>query len=234
MKKVIRCNETRYTNGADRDRIRYEFLSDDNTTPSSCTIRLGDIDPLTGEKITNLTFFKEYYSLDDHQVMKNLQASRPGYKTVEQKNRRDRMKSDYIAAFIADHGYAPSRSDVLWHLEQSEKERWNLSLDSLIDEENSGDDLDRHAAFSSPAISDEEESIQMQALREVAVSLTGRKAEVLEAMIQQASGGKVKLRFADIAKKWGVALPQISKEKERIAEMIRKKAEELEVMRDKE
>ena len=233
MKKGIRYNETHYTNGADRDRIRYEFLTDDELTPSSCTIRLGDTDPLTGEKITDLVFFREYYRLDDHQVMKNLLASRPGYNT-KQKKRRSRLKADFIAAFTAEHGYTPSRADVLWHLEQQERERWILSLDSLLDEENRSDDLDRHADFSIPAVSDEEESIQMQALREIAASLTGRRADVLEAMIQQASGSIIKLRAVDIAKKWGVTKQQIYHDEERIANLIRKKAEKLEAMRGKE
>ena len=45
MKKGIRCNETRHDSREGRDRIRYQFLSDDGITPSSCTVQLGDVDP---------------------------------------------------------------------------------------------------------------------------------------------------------------------------------------------
>ncbi len=226
MKKEIRCNETRYTNGADRDRIRYEFLSDDDLTPSSCTIRLGDTDPLTGDAITDLTFFREYYRLVDHQVMKNVQAARLGYTSAE-KASRDQRKADFIAVFTAEHGYAPSKADVLYHLDQLEPERWNLSLDSLTDEEDGSDDLDRHAVFSAPAAPDEPESIELRALREVAATLSGRKAEVYEAMLQRAAGGQERIRFVDIAKKWGVAPKQITKDQERIMAMVRRRAKEL-------
>ena len=98
MKKGIRCNETRFTNGEDRDRIRYEFLSDDGNTPSSCTVRLGDIDSLTGEPVTDVTFFREYYRLVDHQVHKNLQAARRD-STQEQKVRCERERKAYTEAF---------------------------------------------------------------------------------------------------------------------------------------
>jgi len=226
MKKGIRCNETRYVNGADRDRIRYEFLSEDGAVPSSCTVFLGDTDPLTGEEITDVTFFREYHRLVDHQVRKNLSAVRRDYSPAE-KALRKRRKEEYATAFTAEHGYAPSRSDVLYYLDQSEPERYHLSLDSLVDEETGGDDLERHAFFSVPSFADAEESVQMQALREVAAGLSGRKAEVYEAMIQRAAGGQARLRFSDIAKKWGVAPKQITKDQQRIMDMVRRRAAEL-------
>ena len=225
MKKSIRCNETRYVNGGDRDRIRYEFVTEDGVTPSSCVIRLGDTDPRTGEKITDLTFFREYHRLVDHQVRKNLDAIRPGYTTGE-KARRQRRKEAIIAAFVMEHGYAPSTSDVLWWLEEEEPERYNLPLDCLVDEEDGSDDLNRHAAFSIP-FEEEEESAGLQALREVAAELTRRKAEVYEAMIQRAAGGQVRVRFSEIARKWGVSPKQINKDQEKIKEMVRKRAREL-------
>lgn len=224
MKNGIRCNETRYVNGADRDRIRYEFLSEDGVTPSSCVVRLGDMDPRTGEKITDLTFFREYHRLVDHQVMKNLAAVRPGY-TPAEKLRRQQRKEELIAAFTAEHGYAPSRSDVLWWLDQEEPERYHLSLDSLVDEETGSDDLDRHAAFGVPFA--DEESPALQALREVAAGLSGRRAEVYEAMLQRAAGGRVRVRFSDIARKWGVSPKQITKDQEKIMELVRRRAAEL-------
>ncbi|MBR0267227.1 MAG: hypothetical protein IJQ71_07270 [Clostridia bacterium] len=225
MKKGLRCNETWYVDGINRDRIRYEFVTEDGVTPSSCMIRLGDTDPRTGEKITDLTFFREYHKLVDHQVMKNNDAMRPGYTSAE-KARRMQRKEAIIATFAAEHGYAPSTSDVLWWLEEEEPERYNLPLDCLVDEEDGSDDLNRHAAFSIP-FEEEEESAGLQALREVAAELTRRKAEVYEAMIQRAAGGQVRVRFSEIARKWGVSPKQINKDQEKIKEMVRKRAREL-------
>ncbi len=104
MKKGIRCNETRFTNGEDRDRIKFEFLSDDGVTPSSCTVRLGDIDPVSGQAVTNVTFFREYYRVVDHQVHKNLQAERPDYRP-QHKAWRDRERLAFIEAFTKRWGY---------------------------------------------------------------------------------------------------------------------------------
>ena len=74
---------------------------------------------------------------------------------------------------------------------------------------------------------DEDVSVEMQALREVALLLTGRKAEVYEAMIQRAASGQERLQFSDIAKKYGVTPKQITKDQERIMQMVRRRAEEL-------
>ena len=229
MKKGIRCNETRYTNGKDRNRICYEFVSDDGVTPSSFSFGIGDTDPLTGERFTNVTILQEYYKVVDHEVRTNQQAAQSGSLdlTPAQKARRDKLKQEYIEAFTAEHGYAPSKDDVRYWLEQQEVERWHLSLDTILDDENGSDDLERHAAFSVPSFADREETIEEQALREVAESLTGRKAEVFEAMIQRAAGGQARLRFSEIAEKWGVSQKQITMEQERIKKMVRKRAEEL-------
>ena len=226
MKKGIRCNETHYTNGIDRTRITYEFLSDDGNTPASCTVRLGDLDPISGERITDLSFFKEYYRLVDHEVMRNVQAARPDY-TSSEKVRRKKLREAFIEEFTMDHGYAPSMADVLDVMDHQEQERYHLSLDALTDKETGRNNTDRHMAFSVPFSAEADESVCMQALREVAASLTGRKAEVYQAMIQRAAGSQMRLRFSEIAKRWGVAPKQINKDQQKIMEMVRKRAKEL-------
>ena len=226
MKKGIRCNETRFTNGEDRDRIKFEFLSDDGNTPSSCTVRLGDVDPVTGQPVTDLTFFREYYRLVDHQVHKNLKAERPEY-SPQVKAWRDREKAAFIEAFTMRWGYTPSKDDVLYHLEQLQKERWNQSLDTFVSQDTGESTLDWHMEFSVPSGMDEDLPMELQALREVAASLTGRRAEVYEAMILRAAGGKERIRFSDIARKWGVSPKQITKDQEKIMEMVRRRAKEI-------
>ena len=233
MKKGIRCNDTHFTNGEDRNRIIFEFVSDDGITPSSCTVRLGDIDPVTGRPITDLTFFREYYRVVDHQVHKNLAAERvrllPGEKT-----RRDAEKERFIAEFEEMWGYRPTKDNVLYHLDQLDEERWNRSLQTYVSDDTGESTLDYHSEFSAPAEMDQAETVEMQALREVAQSLSGRKAEVYDAMIQRAAGGKVRIRFVDIANKWGVAKQQIEKDRRRIMEMVRMRAEEIRKEQDKD
>ena len=226
MKKGIRCNETRFTNGKDRDQIRYQFLLDDGVTPSSCTVRLGDTDPVTGEPITNVSFFREYYRLVDHQIHNNLYVEKRDLTRAE-RAWRDQERNRFIAEFTDRWGYASSRDDVLYHLEQLEEERWNQSLDAFVDPETGESTLEKRLEFSAPAAMDEDIPPEFQALQEVAASLTGRLAEVYEAMIQRAAGGQERIRFSDIADKWGVNPVQITKDQKRIMERVRRRAAEL-------
>ena len=225
MRKGIPCNETRYINADRRDRIHYDFVSDDGNTPSSCTVRLGDTDPATGEPITDVTFFRDYHRFRDHQVMKNLAAVRPAF-TPEEKEDRRRRRDAFIAAYTAEHGCPPSGAAVYDYLDRTEAERYLLSMDALVNPK--GESLlDRMPAFSVPSFADAVESPMLQALREVAASLTGRKAEVYEAMLRRADGDKDRVRFTDIAKKWGVSPKQITKDQQKIMRMVRKRAQEL-------
>lgn len=226
MKKGIRCNETRFTNKDKRDRIQFEFVTDDGNTPSSCTVRVGDVDPVTGEKITDVTFFREYYRVVDHQVHKNVYAERRDCSKEEKAWREDERKR-YIAAFSERWGYEPSRDDVLFHLELKQGDKRNVSVQSFVNRETGESILDCKVEFSTLDEMNIEEPLEMQALREVAESLTGRKADVYEAMLQRAAGGKERIRFIDLARKWGVSKQQIEKDQRGIMEMVRKRAEEL-------
>lgn len=225
MKKGIRCNETRNDTREARDMIRFEFLSDDGLIPSVCTVRLGDVDTVSGEPVTDVTIFREYYRLKDRQVRQNLKAERPE-RTDGEIARRNREKAALAEEFRRRWGYDPSADDLRYLLEDREVERWNLSLSVLVNEEDR-DDCCRHVELSTPADMDEEVPVELQALRDVAASLSGRKAEVYEAMIQRAAGGRERLRFGDIAAKYEVSPKQINKDTERIKEMVRRRAEEL-------
>lgn len=226
MKKGIRCNETRFTNGDQRDRIQFEFVTDDGNTPSSCTVSIGDVDPVTGEKITDVTFFREYYRVVDHQVHKNLYSESRDH-TKEEMAWREAEKRKYIAAFTKKFGYAPSKDNVLFWLEQKEKERYHLSLSVFINEEDGTNTVDWVGELSYMDEKDEEIPVEMQALRDVAASLNGRRAEVYQAMIERAAGVQERLRFSDIARKWSVAPKQINKDQEKIIEMVRRRAAEI-------
>ncbi len=225
MKKGIRCNETRNDSREGRNRIRFEFLSDDGVTPASCTVQLGDIDTVTGEPVTNLTYFTEYHRLKDAQVRKNLKAERPE-PTEEEIAQRKARKQACIDAFRNRWGYAPSKDDVRYLMEEQERERWNMSVSVLVNEDGK-DHTSRHKELSEPAAVEEEESVEMQALREVAASLTGRLAEVYAVMFSKANGEKGGPKFGDLADKWDVSPKRINDYQEKIKAKVRKRAEEL-------
>ena len=204
--------------------IVYHFVSDDGITPSTCTIRLDDIDPMTGEQITDMDFFlREYYRVNDHQIHKNLNAIRIPY-TSEQKAWREKEKQRYIREFEQEHGYHPSKKDILYHLEQIEPERYNQNLGNITNEE--GEPVDEYGSEfithdADPFGADLPDDIY--ALREIAESLTGRLRAVYDAMLQRAAGGSGRMTLTDVQHEWGVSYNQIMKDTKKIEKMIRER-----------
>lgn len=184
--KGIPCNEYYHTVKARKDRIEFRFVNTDRNTPSECTVRLGDTDPLTGEVITDVGFFREYHRLADHQIY------------VNGKETRDR-----------------------------------LSLDGLIND-NGKSELEKKKCFSTPACDPfaEDEPDEILCLREVGASLTGRLADVYEALLVKYAGGKEKISFTSLAKKWGVSVTQIGFDRDKIFRMIRKAITETKAKKD--
>ena len=177
MKNGIPCNEYYHTPKAKHDRIVYRFVNDDDTTPSSCTVRLGDTDPLTGETIADLDFFTEYYRLADHQIY------------VQGKETKNRLSLD---GMVFDGG--DSQADQMEELSMPAEDPFS---------ENEPEDVLR--------------------LRELAQSLTGRLADVYEALLVRYAGGKERISMQEIADKWGVHLSQVYYDRNKIIRMIRER-----------
>lgn len=221
----IPCNDYLHTPTAQHDRIAFRFVTDDANTPASCIIRLGDIDPMTGEAITDVGFFTEYHKLAHHQVYKNLKASRVDL-TPEEKRQFREEKAVFITAFEKKYGYKPTRSDIRDALAAHWPKAYHLSIQEMINEE--GDSkADQREDLSIPAADpfNADAPLEIACLREVASSLTGRLADVYEALLVKYAGGKEKISFTSLAKKWGVSATQIGYDRDKIFRMIRKAVE---------
>ena len=217
----IPCNDYLHTPKAQHDRITFRFVSDDTNTPSSCTIRLGDIDPLTGEAITDIRFFTEYHRLADHQVYKNLKASRVDL-TPEEKSQFTAERDAYAEAFEKQYGYRPSPADVRYAMSERWPKAYHLSIQELINED--GDNkADQQADLSTPTEDpfNEKAPDKIACLREIAATLTGRLADVYEALLVKYAGGKEKITMTSLAKKWNVSVTQIGYDRDKIFKMIR-------------
>ena len=179
MKNGIPCNDYLHTPKAKKNRIVFKFVNDDGNTPSSCTVQLGDIDPMTGAAITDMSFFTEYYKMVDHEV--------------------------YI---------------------QGKETKNRLSLDGLTFDDGD-DECERKHHYSTPAVDpfEDDESKDIHRLREATSSLTGRLADVYEAMLVQYSGGTERISMREIAAKWHVHVSQVYKDQEKIVRMIKKSFE---------
>lgn len=157
----------------------------------------------------------------DKEIHSNLDCLRPDY-TKEQKAWRKIEARRYAADFRQQYGYAPSRDDILWHLEQAEKKRYNLYYDSLVNED--GESLTEYIPDfgkrdEDPFGADLPDDIY--ALRELADSFSDRQKEIYDAMLTNAAGGKVKITNISIAERWGVDEKMIRKDQAQIIKKIK-------------
>ena len=223
----IPCNDYIYTPGSKRDRITFRFVTDDERThrPLTCTIRLGDTDPMTGETITDVAFFREYYKEADHQIYTNRKAARTEL-TEREKEQYESDKAEFAADFEKKYGYQPSYSDIREGLAKRWPKAYHQSIQEMINDE--GDDKsDRRMDLSIPAQDpfDTDVPDDIACLREVASSLTGRLADVYIAMLAKFDEGTENIPLISIAEKWSVSPAQITYDQEKIRRMIRKAIE---------
>ena len=217
------CNETRFTPKSGRSRITYRFVTGDSDIPASCTVQLGSTDPATGETISDVDFFREYYRIVDCQVHRNLKAMRPEY-TREEQERRKAEKQAFTAAFLSDHGYPPTRDDIAWHMAQKEKSRYYFYLEEITNdegEENADKNTELGYTDEDPFGTDLPDDLY--ALREFAATLTGRRRAVYDAMLDNLAGGAGKTSNVELARFWGVSEGQIRKDQKMIMKMIKEK-----------
>lgn len=105
---------------------------------------------------------------------------------------------------------------------QNKEVKGLLYLDGIKsdDDENKPD---KKRILSIPATDpfDEDDPDDILQLREFASSLTGRLADVYEALLIQHAGGREKISMTSIARKWGVSVTQICNDRDKIIRMIK-------------
>ncbi len=221
-RKGIPCNETRHTVKACKDRITFRFVTDDANTPSECTVRLGDIDPRTGEQITDMTFMTEYYKLVDHEIYVYWKDRRATLTPAEEKQREERW-NHFLDDYESRFGYRPSEADLRWLTDEFMSRRYNASIEWYRDQEGNPE-CDRISRLGIPSEdpfgTDEPENISR--LHELTESLNGLQADIYEWLLVKYAGGQVKLSLKSIADKWDICLSQAYKEKDKLVQMIRK------------
>ena len=219
----IPCNETRHTLKAEKDRIRFRFVTDDGNTPSSCTVGIGDVDPLTGEAITEMTFMREYYRLVDHEIYTYWKDRRVSLTPTEKKQREEK-KAAFLADFEKQFGYRPSAADLQWMTDDFMPERYTASVEWYRDQEGNPE-IDRMTGLSIPCEDPfgEDEPDSISRLREIAASLTGLQADIYEWLLVQYAGGNVKLSMKEIAERHKVSVSLAYKEKDRIIRIIKER-----------
>lgn len=225
VKKVLNCNETQFYGPEKQNAIRYEFVTGDPEIPSNMTISLGDMDPLTGETITDVEVFRDYNLKRNQEVYDNLKAMRPDYSKEEKEARRlERLR--IAEEFREDYGYEPNLDTVRYLQEQRWKSRYVLHLDAFANEEKEDMDQDRISEMADPAaekafreLEDREEYARVLAFTG---TLEGRLKDVFMLMILEALGKNGEMNGVTLGKKWNASKHAISRDRQKLKEMLRR------------
>jgi hypothetical protein len=86
---------------------------------------------IPGQDGVNEEDIKALYSIEDSEVYYNLKARRPNRDT-EEKEMIETWKTDFITAFLNEHGYAPSTDYVGEAAKEAFPKNWIDSLDRIL------------------------------------------------------------------------------------------------------
>ena len=221
MKSSPICNERIFIGLKGQDRITYTFVTDNEITPSSVTIRCGDRDPMTGRDIPEICF-REYHRIRNREIYHNSKAERSPF-TAKEKEERNRERRHIAETFRKEHGYMPGEDTVEYLLEKKWGCRYNIHLEAVRDEY--GDSMAECCLpMEDPAAQEEfigNETDEILMLREFASSLRGRLLDVYRMMLEKAAGGAGGRLGKDLAKKWGISPSMIVKDERKIIRMLK-------------
>ena len=222
MKKGIQCNEYIYTGVKKQNRIVFRFVSedDDREIPSYSSISLGDEDPMTGERLDDLSVFRDYNLMRNREVYHNLKAITAPV-NLWKKEERQKLKDQIAAEFEREYGYAPDKDSLLWLLHQKMPKEYRLEIDSLVDEQ--GHYWTDHFALftdggAERALQEVEE--EGHTLDGFARTLSPLCQDVFRMLRMKSEGIDVRGMGKQLAEKWGVDKSDISKMKLRIGKLL--------------
>ena len=131
MKKGIPCFDYNETGKKNQTSIYYSFVSGDEEIPSHFRVSLGDVDPLTGEAITDVTFFQQYHTQRNHEIYLNKKAVAAAPTSSEAKLRRE-LRKKLAADFERDNGYPPDKAMLNWLMRNSAPKNYRRMLDAKL------------------------------------------------------------------------------------------------------
>lgn len=222
VNKGIPCFEYNEIGPKGQMKIDFRFVSGDGETASSCTVALGDPDPMTGERITDVTFFREYHLLRNREIYYNKKAVAAPW-TSREKETRNALRERIASDFEAEHGYAPDKGTLDWLLGEQMPKRYCLQMDSLVNEEGESC-VESMMAFSDPSAENAYREVEEEGhtLDDFERTLTPIQQDVFRMLRMKSEGICVHGMGLKLAEKWGVHKSDISKTKLAIGKKLRK------------
>ncbi len=212
MKQGIPCFDYREIGPKGQNRIDFYFVTEGRDFRSSCSVSLGDTDPVTGEVIRDAGIFREYHRLRNREVYGNKKAVSVPLSDREREARRE--ERDRIAAeFRRNYGYAPDRESLDWLLNEKMPKQYRVEIDGCRKED--GDPwTDRVMSFADPAAEAAFRAVEEEghSLDDFMAQFTGRRRDVLEMLLMKSDGKCVHGMGKALAEKWHVSPARISQD----------------------
>lgn len=205
-----------------QNRIDFRFVTGDEEIASHVRVSLGDTDPLTGEKIIDVTIFQEYRRMHNQEVYGNKKAVVPPL-SAREKEARCELRNRIAAKFRQEFGYMPDKGTLKWLLSEQAPREYRLEIDSFVTEE--GDSwADCVAAFADPSAEEafrEAENNGENLLESFAETLDERELEMFRLLQMKADGCDMHGMICHLAAKWGMEQYKVSRMKARIGRKFR-------------
>lgn len=212
----IPCFEYSETGLKGRSHIDFRFV----TGASACRVSLGDVDPLTGERITDPVFFREYHLLRNRQVYYNKKAVCAPLSGAEKEARR-RVREQIAEDIMRKYGYTPDNASLNWLLHEKYPRQYRLEIDSFYNDDGEfwGDCV---ADFADPAADRAYRDVENEGhtLDDFEKTLSPFQRDVFRMLRLKSEGINVRGMGNQLAEKWGVCKSDISKTKLRIGKLL--------------
>ena len=214
MKKGIQCFDYNETGKKNQTSIYYSFVTGDEEIPSHFRVSLGDVDPMTGEAITDVTFFQAYHTQRNHEVYINKKEVAAAPVSREVKDRRE-LRKKIAEEFERDYGYPADKQMLNWLMRDQAPKKYRCMLDEKIEHgtRTLADVLpemaDRAAERALCAVEEENDS----SLDRFGDSLSGLEKEVFLMLRMKVDGVDVRGMGNQLAAKWHQDKSMISKTK---------------------
>ena len=214
MKKGIQCFDYNETGKKNQTSIYYSFVTGDEEIPSHFRVSLGDVDPMTGEAITDVTFFQAYHTQRNHEVYINKKEVAAAPVSREVKDRRE-LRKKIAEEFERDYGYPADKQMLNWLMRDQAPKKYRCMMDEKIEHgtRTLADVLpemaDRAAERALCAVEEENDS----SLDRFGDSLSSLEKEVFLMLRMKVDGVDVRGMGNQLAAKWHQDKSMISKTK---------------------
>ncbi len=223
MKKGIPCFDYSETGLKACRRIDFNFVSGDEEIASSCTVSVGDTDPLTGEVIADLTFIREYHRLRNREIYLNKKEASVPLTAAKARERRE-IREGIRAEFVREYGYEPDKGTLDWLVNEKLPKQYRLQMDSLVNEDGESR-LDSMAEFADPAGEAGFRAVEesgCRTLEDFRETLTEKQKVVFDLLRREADGENLRGGSRELAGEWGVSKQMVSAMRRTIGKKLMK------------